>query len=281
MKIKNPLLVAALSLSLGLSAGAFAEEPSTESDTAPLKAELTAKFEELAKEHGESQPVEDEIAVLKSVLALKYPEIKFQSVALTPIKGLYEIVHSQKILYTDLQADYILYGSIYDMKQGRDITAERTTEVVRTDMTPLQDAAITEVKGDGSRTLHIFTDPACPYCAKLEETLKDLDNVTIKRYVFHIISGDPTLVNKIWCSGDNDARLAAFQAYQVDKTIPNVSAEALKACEPTAETILEFARDNALSSTPTMLSADGRVERGAIPLEAIEAFLNKQPTADK
>lgn len=256
MKLKTPLLTALISIALGVNASAIAQQEQN-AITAPPSTDAE---------------VENPTEALKRILAIKYPSTSFQSVEPTPIEGVYEIVTGQKILYTDMKADYIIYGSIYDMVAGVDVTAERTQEVMRTDMSPLDDIAIVEVRGDGSRTLHILTDPDCPHCTKLEQTIAALDNVTIKRYVFHLISGNPTLVNKIWCSGDNKARLAAYQAYLTNKTIPQAN---LEQCSTASEKIIEFARVNGLASTPTMVSEDGRVLRGAVPLDRIESFLNK------
>lgn len=262
MKLKKPLLTTLVSLALGVSVPAMAQQGS--------EALLNSAPAFIDSE------VENPTEALKKILALKYPDTTFQSVETTPIDGIYEIVTGQKILYTDLKADHIIYGSIYDMAAGNDITAERTQEVMRTDMTPLDGTAIVEVRGDGSRMLHIFTDPDCPYCTKLEQTIATMDNVTIKRYAFHLISGNPTLVNKIWCSGDNDARLAAYQAYQTNKTVPQAN---LEQCSTPADQIIEFTRANGLASTPTMVSEDGRTLRGAVPLDQIESFLNKnQPS---
>lgn len=256
MELKKTLLTALISMALGVSASANAQQEQN-----AITALLSVDAE-----------VENPTEALKRILAIKYPSTPFQSVEPTPIEGVYELVTGQKILYTDMQADYIIYGSIYDMAAGVDITAERTQEVMRTDMSPLDGTAIIDVRGDGSRTLHIFTDPDCPYCTKLEQTITALDNVTIKRYAFHLISGNPTLVNKIWCSGDNEARLAAYQAYLANKTAPQAN---LEQCSTTSEQIIEFARANGLASTPTMVSEDGRVLRGAVPLDQIESFLNQ------
>jgi len=61
---------------------------------------------------------------------------------------------------------YFLFGHFYDMKTQRDLTAERK-DSLRADRVPsslpLADA-VKEVRGNGARTLAIFSDPDCPYC---------------------------------------------------------------------------------------------------------------------
>ena len=80
-------------------------------------------------------------------------------------------------------------------------------------------------KGTGERKLVIFSDADCPFCARLEQELKSVDNVTIYTFLYPIDSLHPDAARKsrmIWCSadkvkayeedGNRDVRQAAYKA---------------------------------------------------------------------
>src|SRR5690606_5446500 len=112
---------------------------------------------------------------------------------------------------------YLFFGSLYDMANSRDITQERRASLNRLAFNelPLADA-MKEVKGDGSRTVAVFTDPDCPFCRQLESTLAEMDNVTIYRFLYPLVSlhpGADKVAAQIWCAGDDAARSAAMDSY--------------------------------------------------------------------
>jgi thiol:disulfide interchange protein DsbC len=91
----------------------------------------------------------------------------------------------RNLAYVGSDARYFLFGHLYDMREQRDLTADRLEAARRIDFAslPLADA-ITTVRGDGSRVLAVFSDPDCPYCRKLEQELAKLDNVTVHTFLY-------------------------------------------------------------------------------------------------
>ncbi len=90
-----------------------------------------------------------------------------------------------------------------DLKNHVNLTEARASELNKIDFSklPLQDAVKT-VKGNGMRKIAVFSDPNCPYCHKLEEALKSIDNVTVYTFLFPILSTDSTVKSKsIWVLG--------------------------------------------------------------------------------
>jgi thiol:disulfide interchange protein DsbC len=142
-----------------------------------------------------------------------YPATRFGAVNPTPWPGVFEVVIGSNLAYVDASGQYFLFGHFYDMKNQRDLTAERKDSLARVDFTqlPLPDA-MKEVRGDGSRVLAIFSDPDCPYCQRLESDLRGLTNVTIYTFLMPLVSLHPAAHRKavsIWCARD---RLATWQA---------------------------------------------------------------------
>ena len=116
--------------------------------------------------------------------------------------------------YVDASGQYFMFGHLYDMKAQRDLTAERKDTMTRIDFAslPLTDA-LTEVRGNGKRTLVIFSDPDCPYCKKLEADIANLSDVTTHTFLMPIASLHPQARAKaisVWCApgrGDSSINL--------------------------------------------------------------------------
>lgn len=114
-----------------------------------------------------------------------YPDIPVTSVSQSPLAGIYEVYVGGKIIYTDENAKYLLFGNLLDVKNQKNLTEDRIAELNKIDVKQLPlDQAIKHVKGKGERTLYVFTDPDCPYCQKLEQYMPSIDNITV--YIFFI-----------------------------------------------------------------------------------------------
>ena len=111
----------------------------------------------------------EEIALEKMLRGL-YPATQITGVRKTEIDGLFEVAMGKNIGYTNSDGRFFIFGHIFDMKTQQDLTAQRLDEmnVVNFAELPLKDA-IKTVRGDGSRTLVVFSDPDCPYCKTLEQ----------------------------------------------------------------------------------------------------------------
>lgn len=198
-----------------------------------------------------------------------YPATRFGEVNTTPWPGVFEVVMGANLAYVDETGQYFLFGHFYDMKAQRDLTAERKDSLARIDFAslPLADA-LKEVRGSGSRTLAIFSDPDCPYCRRLEAEMKGLTDVTIYTFLMPIASLHPDARAKaiaVWCSRD---RIAAWHAlmWRDEK----VSA---KDCPHPVDRNVALGDRLGVTGTPTLVAADGRVLPGAASSAQIEAWL--------
>ena len=109
-----------------------------------------------------------------------YPNIQYDTLTPTDIKGIYEITAGTNIAYFAPDPGYLIVGDIRD-KNGVSITNRRKNEIMaaKAKNLPLEKA----VKiGNGKSTVIEFTDPDCPYCRKASEFFAKRTDVT--RYVF-------------------------------------------------------------------------------------------------
>jgi thiol:disulfide interchange protein DsbC len=151
-----------------------------------------------------------------------YPATRFGAVNTTPWPGVFEVVMGANLAYVDESGQYFLFGHLFDMKAQRDLTAERKDAQTRVDFAalPLADA-VKDVRGNGARTLAIFSDPDCPYCLKLETEIKSLTDITIYTFLMPIASLHPGARSKaiaVWCSRD---RVGAWRALMLHDMQPD------------------------------------------------------------
>lgn len=232
--------LAAIALSLNVATPAFAEPPIT---TAQLAERLQAR----------------------------YPATRFGEIAPTPWPGMFEVVLGQQLAYVDASGQYFLFGHLVDMSAQRDLTAERKDRLARIDVSqlPLADA-LTEVRGNGSRTLVIFSDPDCPYCRKLEADIAPLTDVTIHTFLLPLASLHPQARSKAiatWCATD---RIGTWRALMQGKD-PFPVAE----CPHPIDRNVALADRLGITGTPTLIAHDGRILVGAASREAIDAWLGR------
>ena len=104
-----------------------------------------------------------------------YPSTRITAVRQSEVAGLFEVTMSRNVAFTDFSGRYFVFGHLFDMREQKDLTAQRLSDINRIDFAqlPLQDA-IKTVRGDGSRKLAVFSDPDCPYCKGLEGELSKL-----------------------------------------------------------------------------------------------------------
>jgi thiol:disulfide interchange protein DsbC len=208
---------------------------------------------------------------IKAALTERFPNVRVEQV--NPVaqwSGLYEVVTSSEIVYTDADGDFLLAGSMLDTRSKKNLTAARWSELRRIDFAALPfELAIKDVRGDGSRRLAVFADPDCPYCQKLEREMQPLTDVTIYTFLYPLESVHPGARAKaqdIWCSKD---RARTWNDWMVSRMPP-----AAQACkdDPIA-TLLGLGGKLKVNSTPTLFFADGRRVDGSIPLADLEKHL--------
>jgi thiol:disulfide interchange protein DsbC len=215
--------------------------------------------------------VADEASVKKAVESA-YPKFKVDKVTKTPYAGLYEVFMAGQIIYTDEKLTFLIAeGRLVDPKTKKDITGERLEELTRIDFNSLPlDQAIKVVKGNGSRKLVVFSDVDCPYCKRLERNeLANITDVTVYTFLYPIEQLHPDAANKsklIWCANN---RVKAWEDWILRDQLPSSAGN----CEVPLEKVGQLAKKAGVSSTPTLIFADGKRMLGAQPYKEIERML--------
>ena len=215
--------------------------------------------------------VADEASVKKAVEAA-YPKFKVDKVTKTPYAGLYEVFMAGQIIYTDEKLTFLIAeGRLVDPKTKKDITGERLEELTKIDFNTLPlDQAIKVVKGNGSRKLVVFSDVDCPYCKRLERNeLANITDVTVYTFLYPIEQLHPDAANKsklIWCAQN---RVKAWEDWILRDQLPSSAGN----CEVPLDKVGQLAKKAGVTSTPTLIFADGKRMLGAQPYKEIERML--------
>lgn len=208
---------------------------------------------------------------LEKALSEKFPDISIDSVNPSVLPGLYEVVTPSEIVYVDAKGEHLVIGQIVETASNRNLTETRWNELNKIYFSSLPfEQAIKIVKGDGSRKLAVFADPFCPYCQEFEQTLTEVDNVTLYVFLYpleNLHPGATEAAKEIWCADD---RAAAWTAWMVSKKAPDI-----KTCESTAvEALKKLGDELRINSTPTLFFADGSRVPGAITADRLEKLFS-------
>jgi len=223
-----------------------------------------------AQQSAAAQAATPEVAAIRKALEQKFPGAEIRHIAKTDYLGLYEAMLDDTLVYTDPKVAYVFIGALYDTATKQNLTEARTRRLNRVAVDKLPyDLAFKRVKGDGSRTLVIFSDADCPFCHRLEKELDKLDNVTIWTFLFPIDQLHPDAARKskqIWCAPD---KVKAWDAFFASGKLPDNKGD----CgDPVAKT-QALGNSLKINATPTLIFADGTLIPGALPLPQLEREL--------
>jgi thiol:disulfide interchange protein DsbC len=215
-------------------------------------------------------------AKIRRVVEAALGGVRVEGVQPTPVPGLFEVRFQGRggpqILYTDAEANYILQGNLYDTRSRENLTEERLNKLtaIRFDTLPLE-LAVKVKRGNGRRVLAMFSDPYCPACRQFEQTLAQVDDITIYYFMYPVIR--PELVDHskaVWCSADRAKAWLALAA-RAKAQVPAGKAD----CATPIERVLELGRSLGVNSTPTLFFTSGERARGGMHLPDLRAKLDE------
>jgi thiol:disulfide interchange protein DsbC len=207
-------------------------------------------------------------AKLKDLLQKNYPQLgQIEKTNKANILGLYEVVAQGQLFYTDEKAQYLFTGNIIDLKTMRNLTEERSRKLFAIDFNSLPfDLAIKKIKGNGQRKMAYFSDPNCGFCKKLENELKNVDNVTLYVFMLSIFQGSDKKVQGVWCSKD---QIKAWDNLMLNNVQPPVGT-----CDAPTAKLMELSQKLNINGTPALIFADGILVSGFRPAAELEKSLN-------
>jgi thiol:disulfide interchange protein DsbC len=215
-------------------------------------------------------------AEIRQVLKTRFPNVRVDGVQPAPLAGLYEVrLQTQdgpQIIYTDARANFIIDGTIVDARSGRNLTEERMLKLTAVEFSALPlDLAVKVQRGNGKRVVAMFSDPYCPYCRRLEQTLLQIDDITVYVFMYPVIRPDFADHSRaVWCAPDRAKAWLELAAADAPK-IPAGGA----GCANPVDKVLELGRSLRITGTPTLFFANGERAGGGMPVGSLRQKLDE------
>lgn len=199
----------------------------------------------------------DEADVRKSVEAKLG---KVEKIVKAPMAGIWEVTVDSQIFYSDDKGSYLIYGSMLDMKTGKNLTAERQFNAL-----PLE-LAIKQVRGSGKNVMVTFEDPNCGYCKRLAKDVLTLKDATVYTFLMPVLGDDSFEKSKaIWCAPDRSKAWVDWMT--AGKQPPAAPAKCdLSGLNKSAQ----LGSKLRINGTPHIMFANGERVGGYIPAAEIE-----------
>ena len=217
-------------------------------------------------------------AVIRKAIEPKLGGAKIEAVTPSPIAGLFEVQYRSaegiQVVYVDATGNYVIQGNIFDFRAGRDLTDEklRKLNAIRFDQLPL-DLAVKIQRGNGKRVMAMFSDPYCPYCKQFEQTLQQVEDITVYVYMFPVIRPQNADHSKaVWCSPDR-------QKAWLELALEHKRPAAPPTCDNPVDKVLELGRSLRINSTPTLILANGERVSGGMKAADLRDQLDKAGAA--
>lgn len=220
----------------------------------------------LASGHALADPLVQIKTAVETWLDGRY---KVEEVRKTPMAGIYEVRIGTDFIYVDEKAQYgFVEGNLIDLKSNRNITRERTDEVLTINFKDLPlNLAMKSVTGNGKRVVAVFEDPNCGYCKTMRRDLLKLENATVYTFVLPILAADSEIKSKkALCAPD---KLKAWNDLMLTGKVP----ENAGTCDTPLARTKELSQRLGISATPTVFFSNGRRLRGYAPPPEFEKML--------
>jgi thiol:disulfide interchange protein DsbC len=221
-------------------------------------------------------------AQIRQALESKLGGAKIEGVLATPVPGIYEVRvqghDGPQIYYVNAAATHIFAGNLIELKGNRNLTEERMRKLTAVEFNSLPlDQAVKIQRGGGKRVMAMFSDPYCPYCRRFEQTLLQMDDITVYVFMYPVIRPEKADHSRaVWCSKDR-AKAWLDLAAAERPVVP----EAAPTCANPVDKILELGRSLRVNGTPTLFFANGERAGGGMEVGKLRAKLDeisRQPT---
>jgi len=211
------------------------------------------------------------------------PSLAVEDVGIAPARGLYQITLKKDgalhLVYLDFSKNYLVNGPIIDIKSKRDLTQQgvEAATVIDPAGIPLTNALVMG-NPKGKRVLYLFSDPECPYCAKLHKTIMEMVKEDRQLKVYIILVPLDIHPNSLWktesivCTSKKDMKgaLAMLENSYAGKEVPRLTCNGVSGAEQK-----KLGAAHGVNVTPTMAFANGRVLMGSRAKEDISKMLDE------
>lgn len=211
-------------------------------------------------------------AAMESVL--KNYQLNIESIALSPLKGMYEVLTDGGVIYANNDASYFVYGQLFETKNNIPVNLTERTLAKRNkamfDKSILKEDLIVYPAKNEKHVVNVFTDTSCGYCVKLHSEMKDYNALGITvRYIPFPRSGERSAnleqMSAIWCADDKIKAMDLAKAGKFNEKSNKCTDKVLK--------YMKVGNSMGVSGTPAILLEDGTILSGYMPAKQLISAL--------
>lgn len=220
---------------------------------------------------------EAELKALKEKLVQRLPSDvavdKLRRSAIMP--GWYELEHGVQLLYISADGKHLLVGDLIDLETKTNLTeAWRGRAALQLINAVGEQNMIVMGPANAKRTITVFTDVDCPYCARLHQDVPELIRHGVKvRYLLFPRGGVGSETYRksvaVWCAADR------VKAVGIAKAGGKVDANT---CANPVEDHYKLGQRLQVAGTPTIYLDDGKTLGGYLPSARMLDILKLGPS---
>lgn len=213
-------------------------------------------------------------AKAREALTRFLPGVEADAVRPSGIPGIFEASFGTRVLYVTADGKYALFGDIVATADRRNLTEDRRGELINKLMAGLPESEMIVIApAQTKRTVTVFTDVDCPYCAKFHRDVPALNEAGVKvRYLLFPRTGVGSesyhKAVSVWCASDRVKTVGIAKAG--GKIEP-------KKCDNPVEKHMDLGAEVGIQGTPAIVLDNGRMLPGYVPVQNLLAQLGLAP----
>ena len=207
---------------------------------------------------------------IEDSIKLIIPGSKADSIKPTKVPGLYEVMVGAKLFYMSEDGNYLVQGTLYDIKAKQDLTESRLADARVSSLSKVStDKTINFKPKTKKHLIYVFTDIDCGYCRKLHSEIDQYLNEGIEiRYLFFPRAGEGSdswqKAVSVWCAKDRNTALTKAKKGETIET---------KQCENPVKEHYSLGEALGASGTPMIVTETGHVLPGYVAASQLSKML--------
>ncbi|HIP76153.1 MAG TPA: bifunctional protein-disulfide isomerase/oxidoreductase DsbC [Psychromonas hadalis] len=205
-------------------------------------------------------------------------DINVTAVNTSPVNGLYEVLTNSGVYYVSEDAQFLVHGTIYDLKNDmKNLTEASFSKIKLAKLKSFESEMIVYPASNEKHVVTVFTDTSCGYCKKLHAEMADYNRlgITVRYLAFPrggIRSNAYHEMVSIWCA---ENRNEAMHNSKIGKGIIP------KTCKNTVKEQYELGLFFGVNGTPALVLEDGSLQPGYVPAARLIGILDSRFPAKK
>lgn len=216
---------------------------------------------------GSASFAESGLTRVRELITKRYPTLTIDHLAVTPVKGIYQLGVKNQVLYLSDDGRYLFDGKLIDLDSGEDLSERYLSSARLAVLNTVAEESmiIYEPSEETKYTITTFTDIDCPYCRKMHQEIATLTSHGIRvRYLLYPRAGvgsqsyDKAV--SVWCADDRNKELTIAKQGVVPPE---------RDCEHPIKEHMALARQLGLTGTPMTITDTGQQIIGYRPADEL------------